>query len=292
MTATLTIQEKIAAEYDGLSAKLRDAADFVAENPLDVATRSLRSISASTGLAPATFSRLARALGFETYEDMRELSRSAVGRQVLSFSEKARRLQEETARGEVMPFHQRQAAAVTANIEASLQTVDPDRLEQAVERLHAARNVVLFGALGSTGIAEYMAYMGNYFATNWILAGRMGASLSSTMADLGPQDAMIVITKPPFAKRAILAAEMAAAKGVYLVVITDTHACPALKHASAGFILPSDSPQFFSSYAATLVLLETIVGMLVARSGPEAKARIEDVVARSTQLEEFWAPQN
>ncbi|NHX27941.1 hypothetical protein HA397_28795, partial [Escherichia coli] len=56
MPTTTTIQEKIAAEYEGLSAKLRDAADFVAENPLDVATRSLRSISASSGLAPATFS--------------------------------------------------------------------------------------------------------------------------------------------------------------------------------------------------------------------------------------------
>jgi DNA-binding MurR/RpiR family transcriptional regulator len=287
MTAQRSIEEKIAAEYGSLSAKLRDAADFVAANPVDVATRSLRSVSAASGLAPATFSRLARALGFDSYEDMRELSRNAVGRRYVSFSEKARRLQAESAAAQP-PFLMRQASACVANIEAATRLVDPARLEAAVDRLHAARNVVLYGAFGSTGIVEYMAYMGSYFAPNWSIAGRMGASLSTAMADLGAEDALIVVTKPPFARRSIIAAEMAAERGAYVIVITDSHTCPALKHASAGFILPSDSPQFFSSYAATLVLLETIIGMLVARAGPRAKARIEEVEERNHRLEEFW----
>ncbi|WP_287014180.1 MurR/RpiR family transcriptional regulator [Actibacterium sp.] len=289
MPDAVSIEEKIAAEYGGLSAKLRVAADFVAANPVEVATRSLRAISASSGLAPSTFSRLSRALGFDSYEDMRELSRNAIGRQVISFSEKARRLQAEKANGESAPFLERQGAACIANIEAATRLIEPARLEAAADRLHVARNVVLFGALGSTGLAEYMAYMGNYFAANWSMAGRMGASLSSAMADLGEQDALIVVTKPPFARRAILAAEMASQKGAYVLVITDTHTCPALQYASAQFILPSDSPQFFSSYAATLVLMEAIIGMLVARAGPEAKVRIEEIEARSHMLEEFWA---
>ncbi|WP_153747907.1 MurR/RpiR family transcriptional regulator [Rhodovulum strictum] len=282
-----SIEDKIAAEYGALSAKLRAAADYVAANPVDVATRSLRAISASSGLAPATFSRLARALGFASYEDMRELSRNAVGRRYVSFSERVRRLQAEAGAGGE-PFLTRQASACAANIEAMARLIDPDRLEAAVDRLHAARHVVLFGALGSTGIVEYMGYMGNYFAPNWRLAGRMGASIASAMADLGAEDALIVLTKPPFARRAILAAEMGRERGAYLVVITDTHACPALKWADQGFILPSDSPHFFSSYAASLVLAETIIGMMAARAGPEAKARIEDVEARSHRLDELW----
>ncbi|MBN2906855.1 MAG: MurR/RpiR family transcriptional regulator [Rhodobacteraceae bacterium] len=278
----------MAAEYGDLSAKLRDAADYVAAHPVDVATRSLRAISASSGLAPATFSRLARALGFASYEELRELSRNAVGRRYVSFSERVHRLQAEAEAGAQPPFLTRQASACTANIEAMIRLIDPARLEDAVERLHRARNVVLFGALGSTGIVEYMAYMGSYFAANWRLAGRMGASLASAMADIGAEDALIVLTKPPHARRAILAAQMARERGAFVLVITDTHACPALKWSDAGFILPSDSPQFFSSYAASLVLAETIIGMLAARAGPQAKARIEEVEARNHRLEEFW----
>ncbi|RSK31631.1 MurR/RpiR family transcriptional regulator [Rhodovulum iodosum] len=279
----------MAAEYGHLSAKLRDAADFVAEHPLDVATRSLRSISASSGLSPATFSRLARALGFDSYEDLRELSRRAVGRGFVPFSEKVQRLQDEAGQARQPPFLVRQTSACIANLEAMTRLIDPARLEAAVDRLHRADNVVVYGALGSTGLVEYMAYMGNYFASNWSIAGRMGASLATAISDLSPRDSLIVLTKPPFARRSILAAEMAAERGAHVVVVTDTHACPALQHAEHGFILPSDSPQFFSSYAASLVLAETIVGMLAARAGPEAKARIEAVETRNHRLEEFWS---
>ncbi|MBL3585294.1 MurR/RpiR family transcriptional regulator [Rhodovulum sulfidophilum] len=284
-----SIEDRIASGYDGLSARLRDAADYVAAHPVDVATRSLRSISATSGLSPATFSRLARALGFGSYEEMRELSRNAVGRRYVSLSEKVRRLQAEAERAEQPPFLLRHSGACMANLEAATRLVDPERLEAAVERLHRARHVALFGALGSTGIVEYMAYLGNYFASNWSIAARMGASLASSLADLGPEDALVILTKLPHARRAVLAAEMGRERGAFVMVVTDTHACPALKSADAGFILPSDSPQFFSSYAASLVFLETVIGMLATRSGSVAKARIEKIESRNHRLGEFWA---
>lgn len=288
MSSAGSIEEKIASEYGDLSAKLQDAADYVAANPVDVATRSLRSISASSGLAPATFSRLARALGFSAYEDMRELSRHAVGRQFVSFSEKARRLQADANSGQQPPFLERQARACMANIETLTSLIDTDHLDTAIERLHKADNVYLYSAFGSTGLIEYFAYMANYFAANWHIAGRMGASVSTTMTHLTKNDAILIITKPPFARRSIMAAEMAHEQGAYVVVISDTHTCPAVKYASTSFIIPTNSPQFFSSYAATLVLVETMVGMLVARAGPAAKAQIEEVEIRNRRLEEFW----
>ena len=279
---------RIAAQYAHLSSKLRDAADFVATNPVEVATRSLRSISGSSGLAPATFSRLARALGFESYEEMRELSRVAVGRQYTSFSERVSRLQAED-RATDTPFLMRQAQACIENIGALSWMIDQGRLEQAVAHLHAAQRKVLFGAFGSTGIVEYFAYLGNYFSPGWQVAGRSGASISTAVAELDERDALVVITKPPFARRAVMAAEMGHEQGAYVIVITDTHACPALANADAGFILATDSPQFFSSYSATVVLIETMIGMLVSRAGDNARSRIQEVEDRNRRLQEFWA---
>jgi len=288
MPTALSFEEKLATEYGSLSAKLRDAADYVATNQLDVATRSLRSVSATSGLAPATFSRLARALDFDSYEELREMLRSAVGRQVSSFSEKVTRLQAEAADVTQPPFLQRQSSACATNIETLVHQADQTRLNAAVDQLHTARHVHLLGALGSTGIVEYLSYMANFFTDNWMIVGRMGASLGAGIANVTDQDALIIITKPPFAKSAIRGAEMAAKQGAYVIVITDTHTCPALAHASASFIVPTDSPQFFSSYAATLVLAETLIGMLVARAGHKAQSRIADVGARNRSLGELW----
>ncbi|PWE33776.1 MurR/RpiR family transcriptional regulator [Maritimibacter sp. 55A14] len=283
-----TLEAVLAREYAGLSAKLREAADFVAANQVDVATRSLRSVSTASGLAPATFSRLARALGFESYEGLREQSRDSIGRQFSSFSEKVERLQAEANSNNQPPFLARQAGACSANIETMMARIDPARLSEAVDRLHAARKVLLVGALGSTGLVEYLSYMANYVTDNWYLAGRMGASLGSGLAEIEARDALIVVTKPPFARRAIHAARLGAARGAYVIVITDSHACPALQHAATRFILPTDSPQFFSSYAATLVLAETIIGMLAARLGTAARARIRMVEENNRRLEEVW----
>lgn len=282
-----TIEDKIAAKYSNLSNKLQVAADFVVANPVDVATRSLRAVSGASGLAPATFSRLSRVLGFNSYEEMRELSRNRVGQQLTSFSEHVSRLQAEEEISQ-SPFLKRQAQACVANIEALGADIDLDRLDQAVDHLHAAHNRVMFGAFSSTGIAEYFAYLGSYFSTGWHVAGRGGASISTCMVNLGAHDVLVVITKPPFARLSIMAAEMGREKGAYVIVITDTHKCPALKNADAGFILPTGSPQFFSSYATTIVFIETMIGMLVARAGPKAGAHIKEVETRNRRLGEFW----
>lgn len=287
MLPAVTVKDRIADRYADLSTKLRDAADFVADNPVDVATRSLRAVSAQSGVSPATFSRLARALGFDNYEQLRELARGAVGRGGMSFSEKARQLQE--AAPERASIFERQARACAANILDMAEHVDSARLDQAVEALRNARNVVLVGAFGSTGIVEYMAYLANYFSENWTLAGRMGASLGSVLAPIGPEDALLIVTKTPYARRAVLATEIAHRQGAKTVLLTDSHACPAIPHATVSFIVPSDSPQFFSSYAATLVLMEAIIAMLVSRSEVGTGDRIREVEKRNKALGEFWA---
>ena len=282
-----TIEEVVAAHYSGLSEKLREAADAVLANPVDVATRTLRAVSSSTGVAPATLSRLARALGFDSYEEMRELTRGAVERQLDGMGERVQRLR--TDGNNQGPIFDRQAEACISNI-AQMRELNPnDRIDAAVEMLLSARNVVLFGAFGASGSVEYLAYLTSYFSSNWMLAGRRGESVGAALAGIQSDDVVFVVTKAPYAKRAVLAVEIAREAGAQTIVITDDYACPALMHATVGFIVPSESPQFFSSYAATMVLIEAIVATLVARSGDDTLDRIRSVEAHNRRFGEFWS---
>ncbi len=280
------LQDRVAEHYADLSVKLRAAADFVLANEMDVAARSLRAISSAGGVSPATLSRLARALGFETYEELRELCRVSVSGRAHSFSERARNLQD-GLNAESSVF-ERQASACISNITNLVDTLNNDRTQNAVNALAEAKSVVLFGAFGSTGIVEYMAYLANYFSTTWTLAGRMGASLGASLAAMGPDDVLLVVTKSPYAARAVRAVEAARQIGAKTIVISDSHACPAIKFATFPFIVPSDSPQFFSSYAATLTLMESMVAMLVAQSGEGPSERIREVERHNQRLGDFW----
>ena len=273
--------------YASLSEKLRQAADYVVEHPVDVATRSLRSVSKDAGLSPAAFSRMSAALGYDSYEDLRDVLRLSIKRQPSSFSQRVDALQQRHEAGKI-DFGTQHVADCVANIQDNENLFQGPPLEHAVDKLQKARRVLVFGGLGSTGVAEYLTYMANFVADNWSMASRMGASLSSGLVGMDERDVLIVITKPPFANKAVSAAKGAREAGIFVIVISDTHTCPALQYASAALNVRTDSQHFFSSYAATLVLAEIIVGMLAARLGNAARNRIAKVEEHNRELGEIW----
>lgn len=183
----------------------------------------------------------------------------------------------------------RQGQACVANIEQFLDRVDMEKLEQAATVMRTARRVVLVGTLASTGITEYMSYLANYFVPNWSLAGRMGASMGAQLATLGEGDVVFIVTMSPYTQRAVNAAELARAAGCAVILVTDALGCPALVNATHGFVVPTDSPQFFSSYVVPLVLIETLIAMIVAESEADATAAIQKVEAKNLELGEYWA---
>ena len=282
---TLTFEQRLSEGYDALSTRLKTAGDYVARHPVEVATRSLRSVSEESGLAPATFSRLARALDYSSFEELRDAMRRKIRSRINNFAERAERLQSEHG-ADTDSFFPAHMTACAQNIQTMTQQIDQHKLRECVERLYHAREVLLLGALGSTGVVEYLSYMASFCVGNWHVGSRMGASIGSALGDLGKDDALIVVTKPPFSSRVIRAADVAHKQGAYVVVLTDTYACPALRTCSASFIVPTDSPHFYSSYVATMALAESMVGMLVGRIGADAKDRIARIEESNRRLEE------
>jgi len=276
---------RLVAGYGSLSAKLQQAADYVVANPVDIASRSLRSVAKESGVAPATFSRMARALDFEHFDALRDVIRMSIGSRIESFSAKAARLKAEHGDG-ARDFTAAHMGACLDNISTLGAQISHAQMIKTVQQLKAARKVLVLGALGSTGVAEYMAYTASFITDTWALAGRGGASLGSALVEMGDLDALIVITKPPFVPRVLNAARMAQEQGVYTVVISDSHACEALRYADSPFIVPSFSPHFFTSYTATIFLVEAIVGELAAQSGVDLGARIKLIETRNRRLQE------
>lgn len=284
-----TIQDRISDTYADLSGKLQIAARFVADNPVDIATRSLRAVAASSGVSPATFSRLARALGYKDYAQMREGGREAVERKISPFSQRAHALLEATSDQGTHGILQRQARACCNNIEEMQTAIDPNRLDAAVQKLHDARTVLLVGAMGSAGIIDYFGYMAHWFKANWKTVGRNGIELGPALSRLEAVDVLFALSKTPYARRTIAALKSARAAGATTIVITDSNTSPALQFADFGFVSSADSPQFFSSYVATMVLMEAIISLLLSRAGPEAEDMIRLAEIEIDRFGENWS---
>src|SRR4029450_3412803 len=66
------VETLIEREFDGLSPELQRAARWVRSNGPVLALRSMRSAAGQAGVSPATMTRLARRLGFDSFGALRE----------------------------------------------------------------------------------------------------------------------------------------------------------------------------------------------------------------------------
>lgn len=264
-------ERRLARHYDDLSAQLRAAGDYVSANPVDSASRPLRLLAQEAGTGAASFSRLARELGYDSFDALRDSLRDQLGGQRLSFASRA------DAMGSDAGFPERHLTASLSNLARLRDGLDADRLDRVTTRLCDSERVWLLGAMGATGIVEYLGYLAHFCAENWHLVGRHGKSLGGALADIGSRDTLLVVTKKPFSNKAVQACAQARKSGAFVVVITDSHQCPPLRQADEYFIVPSESPHFYSSYVATLALVEILIGLVIGRLGQTARDRIARV---------------
>src|SRR3954466_2711543 len=83
------LSDQIIQSFDTMSGQLQTGARFVLERPRDVALLSMREQARHAGVQPATMTRLAKHLGLDGYDEIRELYAAAVRDGDLGFAGKA-----------------------------------------------------------------------------------------------------------------------------------------------------------------------------------------------------------
>ena len=286
-----SIRDQVVERFSSLSPQLKRAAQFVLDHPDEVATRSLRYIAREAELPPPTFSRLARAMGYEAYDELRELCRGEVLGRRSRFADKALQLLEQEGEAGAAaddPFVVRQAAAAMSNIQALLESIDMQGLDRAAHTLAHAPRVVVIGSLSAYAFVDYVSYVAAMALPNWRFAGRGGSSLASAIVNLGSRDAVLVMTHEPYSARSVRAARLAREQGAHVVAVTDGAQSPVAAIANTLFLVSTDSPQFFPSHVAALVLLEALMGTVVRETGAAAQQRIAAVEEENYVLGEYW----
>jgi len=80
------LTEQIIKSFDDMPAQLQAGARYVLDRPRDVALLSMREQARQAGVQPATMTRLAKRLGMDGYDDVRELYAAAVREGGLGFA--------------------------------------------------------------------------------------------------------------------------------------------------------------------------------------------------------------
>ena len=84
------------------------------------------------------------------------------------------------------------------------------------------------------------------------------------------------------------AAEQIQNRGTFVIGITDKMSSPLCQHCDSIFIVSTETPQFFTSHAATLVLIESLVGLVVSYSDDSVSQRIASVEATGHKIGDYF----
>ena len=270
---------------DALSPQLRRAARFVVDNPEEIATRSLRHVAEIAKLPPPTFSRLARAVGFDSYDALKDRCRASVLNRRGDYPA-ALGAPGIGASGESILV--RHAAASIEGVRSLMRDIDEAELESAARLLAGARRVVLIGEMRARAFVDYASYLSDMSLDGWSVIGHAAVSLAAETRDLGPQDAAMVLTMAPYATRSVQTARLVAETGAPLIAITDSRLSPVTAAARHTLVVSERSPLFFPSYVVAALVLEALVGMVVREKGDEAQRRIDETARRCRDLGEYW----
>jgi DNA-binding MurR/RpiR family transcriptional regulator len=276
---------ELCSALPSLPARLQQVGRFVAANDYDATTRSMRDLAAEAGADPASFTRLAKALGYSGWDELRAALTEA-RRPVLvqPFSARTRA----DRRG---PHDEVSLVADKLEAEAAgLARISTGSVAEAAKALHVARRIWIAGFRSCRSVAELLNYQLRLFRSDEVqLVGGSGPE----DLDLGAfrrGDAVVVIGFAPYSRASVLSARAAHASGATLVAIADAITAPMAEGADHLLLYEAAaSPGFFPSLTGAIAIAQSLAAVTFVLGGPSARRRLEATEGRLAAMSQYVA---
>ena len=241
---------------EDLPKRLKQCAEFVAENPERIAVSTVAELATAAGVQPSAFVRFCQILGFSGFSEMQRLFRDAYAPRWPDYRTRIDTLR---SSGQDRP------AALLADfveagrhsLESLAKTVDYAALDAAVDILAAARTVHVVGFRRSFPVASYMAYAFEKMTIPAMLHGAVG-HVDARHA-IRPEDALVAITFAPYTAATLDLAAHARQIGAPVVGITDGLKSPLRRLDVTSLAVSEIDVGSFRALSATLSLALTLV---------------------------------
>ena len=259
---------------DELSPQVRRAATYVLDHPGEVAVTSMRGMAEAAEVKPNTLVRMARAVGFEGYEDFRAPFRQQAADGTPSFPDRARFLRSINEGGRHGTLLADMAAAALGNVESLFAEIQTSELKGAADLIDGARRTFVLGVGTAKPLAENFAYVASMAVDNVTSIPTIGLAIDD-VARMSTRDVLVAMTFSPYRTEIVEAVRIATQRGVPVISVSDSWAAPIAASADHAFVVPTDSPLPFSSCTAAAALLEALLSFVMADSPADVVGAID-----------------
>lgn len=285
MSARPSPLSELCSALPSLPSRLQQVGRFVAANDYDATTRSMRDLAAVAGADPAAFTRLAKAIGYSGWDELRAaLTEARRPEQSSPFSGRAKGRRHGPNPEMSLISDKLEAEA------AGLARISPSAIAGAAKALHGAKRIWISGFRSCRSVAELLNYQLRLFRPDTVqLVGGSGPE----DLDLGAfraGDAVVVIGFAPYSTASVLSARVAHRTSATLIAIADRVAAPMAE--GADHLLQFEaaaSPGFFPSLTGAIAIAQSLAAATFMLGGAGAKRRLEETEARLADTSQYVA---
>ena len=269
---------RINDKYNKMSKSHKKIATFILDHYEQAAFMTAAKLGATVGISESTVVRFAYCLGYEGYPEFQEALAEWVKNKLNSVQKIGAKYGKST-QSEILTAV---LAADMENINATIEHVDPQAFETAVETVLNAEHVYIIGIRSCEPLARFLYFYLNMIRGNVILLASTSTSeIFEQMIRIDEKDAMIGIIFPRYSMRTLKALEFANDRNAKVISITDTIHSPMCLYSSCNLMARSEMVSIVDSLAAPLSLINALVVALCLK-------RPDDVRKTLESLEDVW----
>ena len=234
----------------------RKIAAYIASNYDKAAFMTAGRLGEVVGVSESTVVRFATDLGYDGYPGMRRAMQDMV-RNRLTAVQRIEVARQQIDGGNLLD------AVLSSDIEklrTTLEEVNKDDFNRAVDRIVSARTVYIVGMRSSTSLANFMGFYLNLLLDNVRLLHDTSVSeVYEQVFRIREGDVFIGISYPRYSSRTIKAMQFAKSAGATVIGITDGQSSPFVGLADVNLFAKSDMVSFLDSLVAPMSLINALI---------------------------------
>jgi len=263
---------RINDKFNKMSKSHKKIATFIIDHYEQAAFMTAAKLGKTVGISESTVVRFAYALDYEGYPEFQEALAEWV-KDKLNSVQKIGAKYGKSTQSEIL------TSVLNADIEKiddTIDHVDPQAFEAAVDIILNAKHVYIIGLRSCKPLAEFLHFYLNMIRSDVVLLD--STSISETfeqMLRIDEKDAIIGISFPRYSMRTLKAMEMANDRNANVITITDTIHSPMCLYSSCNLMARSDMVSIVDSLVAPLSLINALVVALCLKRPNDVKKNLE-----------------
>ena len=269
---------KIQSELPGFSKGQKQIARFILEHYDKAAFMTASRLGVTVGVSESTVVRFATELGYDGYPHLQR-ARQEMIRNKLSSVQRMEVAGDRMGGRDVL---QTVLHADTDMIRVTLDEIDRDAFQGAVDALMGAKRIYILGVRSSSALASFLGFYFNLLFENVTLVHTNSVSeIFEQVLRVGPGDVLFGISFPRYSKRTLSAMKYARDRGARVIALTDSQLSPLARVADHVLLARSDMASFVDSLVAPL----SVINALIVAVGMSRRDEIEQTF---NKLERIW----